>query len=122
MELSVLALQATNIVLSILNKATDGAIEKAGADLFDFLRGRFQGRFRLEEAKSEPKILEAAIVSEAESDRRFQEDLEKLVARYQKTQNISVSQSTESGVNLSVNDNSGTVIGQQIDQRRQFFR
>lgn len=122
MVLSVLALEATNIVLSILNKATDGAIEKAGADLFDFLKARFQGRFRLEEAKAEPKILEAAIVSEAESDKRFQEDLEKLVARYQKTQNISVSQSTESGVNLNVNDNSGTVIGQQIDQRRQFFR
>ncbi len=121
MDLSVLALQAVNIVLYLLDKSTGGALEKAGADVFEFLKARFQGRLRLERAKEEPKLLEAAIVSEAESDKRFQEDLERLVTQYQQTQNISnVSQTTQSGVNLNVNHNPGTVIGQQID--KQFFR
>jgi len=121
MDLSVLALQAVNIVLYLLDKSTGGALEKAGADVFEFLKARFQGRLQLERAKEEPKLLEAAIVSEAESDKRFQEDLERLVTQYQQTQNISnVSQTTQSGVNLNVNHNPGTVIGQQID--KQFFR
>jgi hypothetical protein len=121
MDLSVLALQAVNIVLYLLDKSTGGALEKAGADIFEFLKARFQGRLQLERAKEEPKLLEAAIVSEAESDKRFQEDLERLVTQYQQTQNISnVSQTTQSGVNLNVNHNPGTVIGQQID--KQFFR
>jgi hypothetical protein len=80
---------------------------------------RFQGKLQIE--KSEPKLLEAAILSEAEWDRKFQEDLERLVAHYQQIQNSSnVSQSTESGVNINVDKNSGTVVGQQIGQ--QFFR
>lgn len=121
MDLSVLALQAVNIVLYLLDKSTGGALEKAGADVFEFLKARFQGRLQLERAKEEPKLLEAAIVSEAESDKRFQEDLERLVTQYQQIQNISnVSQTTQSGVNLNVNHNPGTVIGQQID--KQFFR
>lgn len=121
MDLSVLALQAVNIALYAIDKATGGALEKAGADVLDFLKTRFQGRLQIEKAKEEPKLLEAAIVSEAESDKRFQEDLEKLVTQYQQIQNTSnVSQTTESGVNLNVNNNPGTVIGQQIGQ--QFFR
>ena len=121
MDLSVLALQAVNIVLYLLDKSTGGALEKAGSDVFEFLKARFQGRLHLERAKEEPKILEAAIVSEAESDKSFQEDLERLVTQYQQIQNISnVSQTTQSGVNLNVNQNPGTVIGQQID--KQFFR
>jgi hypothetical protein len=121
MDLSVLALQAVDIVLYLLDKSTGGALEKAGADVWEFLKARFQGRLQLERAKEEPKLLEAAIVSEAESDKRFQEDLERLVTQYQQTQNISnVSQTTQSGVNLNVNHNPGTVIGQQID--KQFFR
>jgi hypothetical protein len=121
MDLSVLALQAVNIALYAIDKATGGALEKAGADVLDFLKARFQGRLQIERAKEEPKLLEAAIVSEAESDKRFQEDLERLVTRYQQIHNTSnVSQTTESGVNLNVNSNPGTVIGQQIGQ--QFFR
>jgi hypothetical protein len=121
MDLSVLALQVVNIVIYVLDKATGGALEKAGADVLEFLKARFQGRLQLERAKEEPKLLEAAIVSEAESDKGFQEDLEKLVTKYQQIQNISnVSQTTQSGVNLNVNNNPGTVIGQQID--KQFFR
>ncbi|MEH1889185.1 MAG: hypothetical protein V7K92_06855 [Nostoc sp.] len=121
MDLSVLALQAVNIVLYALDKATGGALEKAGADVLDFLKARFQGRFQLEKAKQEPKLLEAALVSEAESDKTFQEDLERLVTQYQQIQNTSnVSQNTQSGVNLNVNNNPGTVIGQQIGQ--QLFR
>ncbi|MDJ0800614.1 MAG: hypothetical protein QNJ51_28040 [Calothrix sp. MO_167.B12] len=79
---------------------------------------RFQDKLKIGE--SESKLLEAAILSEAEWDKKFQEDLEKLVNQYQQIQNVSASQSTESGVNVNVTDNSGTVIGQQIGQ--QFFR
>ncbi len=118
MELSVLALQAVNIALWAIDKAAGGALEKAGADVRDFLIQRFQGK--LEIRGSEPKLLEAAILSEAEWDKRFQEDLERLVNKYQQIQSTSVFQSTESGVNVNVNSNPGTVIGQQIGQ--QFFR
>lgn len=121
MDLSVLALQAVNITLYVIDKATGGALEKAGSDVLDFLRKRFQDKLQIERVKEEPKLLQAAIVSEAESDNKFQEDLERLVNRYQQLQNTSnVSQNTESGVNLNVNNNSGTVIGQQIG--KQFFR
>jgi hypothetical protein len=121
MDLSALALEVVKIVLYALDKSTGGALEKAGADVLDFLKARFQGRLQLERAKEEPKLLEAAIVSEAESDKRFQENLERLVTQYQQRQNTSnVSQTTQSGVNLHVNNNPGKVIGQQIGQ--QFFR
>jgi hypothetical protein len=119
MELSVLVSQAVNIALWAIDKASDGALGKAGADVLGFLTKRFQGKLQIE--KSEPKLLEAAILSEAEWDRKFQEDLERLVTRYQQVQNSShVSQSTESGVNINVDKNSGTVVGQKIGQ--QFFR
>jgi hypothetical protein len=119
MELSVLALQAVNIALWATDKASGGALEKAGADVLGFLVRRFQGKLQID--KSEPKLLEAAILSEAEQDRKFQEDLERLVTRYQQVQNTSyVSQSTKSGININVDKNSGTVVGQQIGQ--QFFR
>ena len=78
MEISVLALEAVNIVLSTLDKATGGALEKAGADVFDFLKARFNGRFEFKQVEKERDILKAAIVSEANRDKRFQEDLERL--------------------------------------------
>ncbi|MGG6238893.1 hypothetical protein ACQ4N7_09645 [Nodosilinea sp. AN01ver1] len=119
MESSVLALQAVNIALWAIDKVSGGALEKAGADVLSFLAGRFQGKLQIE--KSEPKLLEAAILSEAEWDSNFKEDLERLVTNYQQIQNsFRVSQSTESGVNINVDNNSGKVVGQQIGQ--QFFR
>jgi hypothetical protein len=119
MELSVLALQAANIALWAIDKASGGALEKAGADVLDFLKRRFQSK--LEIKGSEEKLLEAAILSEAEWDKKFQEDLERLVSHYQQIQSTSyVSQSTDSGVNVNVGSNPGTVIGQQIEQ--QLFR
>ncbi|MBD2035994.1 hypothetical protein H6F76_13295 [Leptolyngbya sp. FACHB-321] len=118
MELSVLALQAANIALWAIDKVSGGALEKAGADVLEFLTKSFQGRLQIRGAK--PELLEAAILSEAEWDREFQKDLEKLVNQYQQVQNNSVSQNTESGVNINVASNPGTVIGQQIGQ--QFFR
>lgn len=118
MELSVLALQAVNIALHAIDKVSGSALEKAGADVLGFLAERFQSKLQIE--KSEAKLLEAAILSEAEWDSKFQEDLERLVNNYQKIQISSrVSQSTESGVNINVDKNSGTVVG-QIGQ--QFFR
>ncbi|MDJ0696450.1 MAG: hypothetical protein QNJ49_22680 [Mastigocoleus sp. MO_167.B18] len=122
MELSVLALQAVNIALWAVDKAAGGALEKAGTDVLDFLTNRFQGKLQIRE--SERKLLEAAILSQAEWDNKFQEDLERLVNNYQQLQNTTVSQNTQSGVNLNVNNNnSGTVIGQQnIGQQQQFFR
>lgn len=120
MELSFLALQAVNIVLYAIDKTSGGALEKAGGEVLDFLSRRFQGKLQIDQ--SHPKLLEAAILSEAESDQTFQADLEKLVTHYyQQIQNTSnVSQNTESGVNVNVQGNSGTVVGQQIEQK--FFR
>jgi len=119
MELSVLALQAVNIAMWAIDKASGGALEKAGADVLGFLAKRFQDKLQID--KSEPKLLEATIISEAEWDSKFQEDLERLVTHYQQIQHSShVSQQTESGVNINVDKNSGTVVGQQIEQR--FFR
>lgn len=121
MDLSFLAMQAVNITLYVLDKATGGALEKAGVDVVEFLKARFRERLNIDQAREEPKLLEAAIVSEAQEDAKFQEDLEKLITQFQQLQNISnVSQNTQSGVNLNVNNNPGTVIGQKIDQ--QFFR
>lgn len=121
MDLSVLALEAVKIAIYVLDKATGGALDKAGADVFDFLKARFQGRLSLEMAKEEPKILEAAILSEAQSDNSFHKDLERLVTQYHHIQTTSnVSQNTHSGVNINVDNNPGRVIGQQIGQ--QFFR
>ncbi len=123
MSLSVLALEATSIVIQILSKVANGTLEKAGSDILDFLRARFEGRLKIEETVDTPQLLEAAIVSEAQLDSTFEENLEKLIERYQSIQKTySVSQSTESGVNLSVDENTGTIIGQKIDQRQQFFR
>ncbi len=119
MELSVLASQAVSIALRAVNKVSDGALRKAGADVLEFLKKRFQSKLKVEE--SDPKLIEAAILSEAELDQGFQKNLEKLVSQYQQIQNTStVSQNTESGVNVNVSGNSGTVVGQQIGQ--QFFR
>ncbi|MEG3989872.1 hypothetical protein QUA13_22425 [Microcoleus sp. S28C3] len=119
MELSVLALEAASIALWAIDKVSGGVLEKAGADVLDFLKIRFQGKLQIK--GSEPKLLEAAILSEAEWDKKFQEDLERLIKKYQQIQSTSnVSQSTDSGVNVNVGSNPGTVIGQQIGQ--QFFR
>jgi len=120
MDLPFLAVQAVNATLYMLDKGTGGALEKAGVDVVEFLKARFRGRLNLEKAREEPKLLEAAIVSEAQQDAKFQEDLEKLITQFQQVQNSSnVSQSTQSGVNVNVSSNPGTVIGQKIDQ---FFR
>ncbi len=122
MELTVLAAEAVRITIYMLDKATGGALEKAGADVLDLLKKKFQGRFKLEQAKEKPKLLEATIISEAQLDKSFQENLERLVTQFKQIQNNSseVFQNTESGVNVNVTNNPGTVIGQQIGQ--QFFR
>lgn len=118
MELSVLALQASKIALWAIDKVSGGALETAGTDVLKLLVKRFQGKLQIRGSK--PELLEAAVLSEAEQDREFRETLEKLVNQYKKVQKSSVSQSTDSGVNINVGNNSGTVIGQQIGQ--QLFR
>jgi hypothetical protein len=55
-------------------------LEKAGADVFSFLSNRFQDRLQIN--KSNQKLLEAAILSEAEWDSKFHEELERLVSHY----------------------------------------
>lgn len=122
MELTILAAEATRIAFYVIDKATGGALEKAGADVLDFLRKRFHGRLTISQADNNGGVLQAAIVSEAIRDQSFQDNLEKLVAQFNQIQNKApqVNQNTQSGVNVNINDNSGTFIGQQIGQ--QFFR
>jgi len=118
MELSVLASQAVEIVLWAIDKTSVGALGKAGANVLEFLTKRFQGKLQI--SKSQSNQLEAAILSEAQDDNKFREELESLVNQYQKVQSTSVFQNTESGVNSFINNNSGTFIGQQIE--KQIFR
>jgi hypothetical protein len=122
MELSILAPKAVSIVLYMLDKVSGGALEKAGADVLDLLKRRFEGKLRVEDTKGEPKLLEATIISEAQRDKDFQVHLERLVTQFERVQNNSSEtyQNTESGVNVNVNNNPGTVIGQKID--KQIFR
>jgi len=121
MELSILALQAVKIAFDAMDKVSGGALEKAGANVLDFLIKRFQGKLQIK--RSDSKILEAAILCEAGRDDQFQEDLERLVTQYHQTQNtFNISQSTDSGANFNFGSNAGTVIGQQKIETQQFFR
>ncbi|MEM6256168.1 MAG: hypothetical protein AAF821_24910 [Cyanobacteria bacterium P01_D01_bin.156] len=116
MELSALSEQAVKIALWSLEKASGGALSKVGSEILNLLVKQFQGK--LDIGESQPKVLEAEVVSEAEWNQEFRKELEKLVNQYQQIQNnSSVSQNTESGVNINAENNSGTVIGQQIDNR-----
>jgi hypothetical protein len=117
MELSVLALQAVNIALFATDKIAGGALEKIGAEILDLLRRRFHGRLTLEEAVREPKLLEAAIISESEHDKTFQRELEQLVSHYHQVQNSF--NMSGSGVQVNVTTNTGKVTGQEINN---FFR
>ena len=119
MEPSLLAAQAVKIALYTIDNITGGALEQAGANILSLLTKRFRGRVKVE--KSESELLEAAIVSEASLDKKFKEELEELVGNYSKIENSSqVSMNTESGVNMHVQNNSGSVVGQQIGT--QIFR
>lgn len=118
MELSLLALQAANIALWAVDKLSGGALEQAGANILSLLSKKLHGKLRVGESK--PALIQAAILSEAENDKKFQLELEELVSHFNSLDNGSVYQNTDSGVNVNVGNNSGTVIGQQIGQ--QFFR
>lgn len=123
MELSVLALQAVNIALWAIDKSSGGALEKAGSDVLDFLRGKFQDKFQISDTPSER--IKAAIISEAEHNERFKENLERLVTQYHQIYNANVTQSNSSGVNVNFNNSPGTNVGQQIGNQRvdtAFFR
>ena len=117
MDLSALAAQAVTVVFYTFDKATGGALEKAGADILGFLKARFRGRVSFNKAERDRKFLESAIIDEARLDRQFEEDLKRLVTRFQQIQSVknisNITQNTQSGVNLNVNSNMGTVIGQQ---------
>ena len=119
MEPSLLAAQAVKIALYTIDNITGGALEQAGANILSLLTKRFRGRVKVE--KSESELLEAAIVSEASLDKKFKEELEELVGNYSQIENSSqVAMNTESGVNMHVQNNSGSVVGQQIGT--QIFR
>lgn len=59
MKLSILALQAANIALWAVDKVSGGALDKAGADILEFLTKRFQSKIKIRKVK--PELLEAAI-------------------------------------------------------------
>jgi ferredoxin len=118
MDLSTFAAQAVTIILYSLDKATDGALEKAGADILDFLKARFRGRVSLDNPNQDRKYLEATIIKEAKQDSQFKQDLERLIIQFQENkplQNISnFTQETQSGVNFNITHSPGsTFVGQQ---------
>ena len=124
MELTVLALQAVNIAMWAIDKASGGVLEKAGADVLDFLKHKFQNK--LEIGSISPELVQAAIVSKAEQDERFKNELEGLVKQYHQVRGASVSnQATNSGVNVNFNNSSGVNVDQQIGNQSidtAFFR
>ena len=116
MELSLLAVEAARIAGYAANKVTGGTLSKAGANVLEYLSQRFKNRLSMSD--TEPKRLEAAIISEAESDSAFKTELEKLVVNYQQIQSSdSVTQNTDKGVNINAPNNAGTVVGQQIQSQ-----
>ncbi|HIK13357.1 MAG TPA: hypothetical protein IGS52_24375 [Oscillatoriaceae cyanobacterium M33_DOE_052] len=118
MDVSQLALSTIKILQAISDKALDGALGKIGSDLVDFLNKKFQGRFQIKGAK--PEVLEAEILREAQGDNKFCEELERLVREYHHRERESNSPNiSQSGVNISVNNNTGKVTGQEINN---FFR
>jgi len=119
MELSILAAEASRIAFWAIDKASSGALGKAGADVLLFLKTKFQDKLQINQ--SDPQILESVILNEAQLNSQFQEDLQRLVNYYHQIQNSpNISQHTESGVNINLGSNSGTFVGQQIEQK--FFR
>lgn len=115
MDVSTLASAAAQIIVATINKTSDGAVQKVGSDIVDFLKKQFQGRLQIESAK--PEALEADILSKAERDPKFREDLARLVSQYEQIKSNSPHIS-QSGVNINVNHNTGKVTGQE----NTFFR
>jgi hypothetical protein len=124
MELTVLALQAANIAMWAIDKASSGALEKAGADVLDFLKNKFQNKLQI--GSTIPELVQAAIISKAEQDGRFRDELEGLVKQYHQIYSSSVSnQATNSDVNVNFNNDSGVNVDQQIGNQNigtAFFR
>jgi hypothetical protein len=88
MDLSSLTDQAVIIALYTIDKAAGGALEKASADVLDFLKSRFRGRVSIDQAKQNKELLEAVIVEEARLDQQFKNDLERLVTQFQQVQSV----------------------------------
>ncbi|PSR17930.1 hypothetical protein C8255_09960 [filamentous cyanobacterium CCP3] len=124
MELTVLALQAANIATWAIDKASGGALERAGADVLDFLKNKFQNKLQI--GSMSPELIQAAILSKAKQDEHFKNKLEGLVKQFNQIRSASVSnQETDSGVNVSFNNSSGVSINQQIGNQKidtAFFR
>lgn len=124
MELTVLALQAANIATWAIDKASGGALERAGADILDFLKNKFQNKLQI--GRTSPELIQAAILSKAKQDEQFKNELEDLVKQFHQIRGASVSnQATNSGVNVNFNNSSGVSVNQQIGNQQigtAFFR
>lgn len=109
-----LAATTVKIVFNVLDKVTGGALEEVGVEILKYLKEKFQGTLKLDQAKKDPELLRAAILDKVSKDKNFKIDLEYLVVKYQKLESTraKVIQNTQSGVNISA-DNS-KVIGQQF--------
>ena len=108
------------IVLSILNKMSEGTLNEAGSQLYQFLEQNLQGIFKLDRAKEDPELLEAVILNAAKEDQSLKNDLEKYVLNYQKEEQNQVIQNNQYGANVNQAYNSTFIAQQNIDQNRSF--
>lgn len=122
MGLTELAQAASTAVIWVLDKTAGGGLQQVGIQIFEFLKRRFEGKLQLEQAKENPELLNALIITEASSDNEFKESLEQLVIRFEQVQQQSgakVIQNTTEGVNMNVDHNQGNMVGQQYNNFRQ---
>ena len=85
------------------------------------MKRRFKGKLELEQAKENPELLNALIITEASSDHEFKESLEQLVIKFKQVQQQTTSkviQNTSEGVNINAEHNQGNVVGQQTNNFR----
>ena len=97
-----LAAATVSIVLSILNKMSEGTLNEAGSQLYQFLEQNLQGIFKLDRAKEDPELLEAVILNAAKEDQSLKNDLEKYVLNYQKEEQNQVIQNNQYGANVTM--------------------
>lgn len=112
-----LAIASTEIIKFVSGKAVGGALEKVGEQVLLKVQEALPENISLTQEKSE--LLQAAVVSRAQSDERFYHSLETLVCEFKRLQTGS-SQASSSGVNIQISGGSQkNVIGQQNNS---FFR
>ncbi|MGB3642148.1 MAG: hypothetical protein WBA39_31900 [Rivularia sp. (in: cyanobacteria)] len=122
MGLTELAQAASAAVIWILDKTAGGALQQVGVKIFEFLKIRFKGKLELEQAKENPELLNALIITEAVTDNEFKESLEQLVIKFEqvKQQSSAEVQNTAEDVKIRIENVTGSAVLGQGQQTNNF--